>query len=171
MKLCCPNLTCSQTSQFRKDGFYYRASDSKKIQRYLCSLCKKSFSKATFAPAYRQKKRRINVQLKRLLSSGVSLRRAAILLGVSRKTIERRFRFLGSLAQREFDDYWREQEKVKCLQFDDLHTIEHTKCKPLSVTIAVDSKKRKIIGIEVSKMPAAGTFGLYCQKKIWPQKG
>lgn len=44
----------------------------------------------------------------------------------------------------------------KIIEFDDLETFEHTKCKPLSVTIAVEFKTRRILGLEVSTMPARG---------------
>jgi len=42
------------------------------------------------------------------------------------------------------------------IEFDDLETAEHTKCKPLSVSIAVEQGTRRILGIEVSRMPASG---------------
>jgi hypothetical protein len=42
------------------------------------------------------------------------------------------------------------------VQFDDLETSEHTKLKPLSVALAVDPDTRKILGIQVSRMPARG---------------
>jgi hypothetical protein len=42
------------------------------------------------------------------------------------------------------------------VQFDDMETFEHTKCKPLSVTLAVEEKTRRILGVEVSQMPASG---------------
>ena len=82
MKLKCPNDcpqdSSSTQSNFRKDGVYFRKSDSKTIQRYRCRSCGKSFSRATFSPCYRQKKRRVNEILFKLLSPGVSMRRAAI---------------------------------------------------------------------------------------------
>jgi hypothetical protein len=43
------------------------------------------------------------------------------------------------------------------VQFDDLETSEHTKLKPLSVALAVDPDTRKILGFQVSRMPARGT--------------
>ena len=42
------------------------------------------------------------------------------------------------------------------LQFDDFITSDHTKMKPLSVSIAVDATKRIILGAEVSRIPAFG---------------
>ena len=101
MKLKCPN-NCLVDSplpkrKFSKDGVYFRKSDSKTIQRYKCSFCGKSFSRATFSLCYRQKKRRVNDLLFKLLSSGVSMRRAAIILNIHRITVKRKLDFLDLL--------------------------------------------------------------------------
>ena len=107
MKLKCPNQCLqdpsSHKSNFRKDGVYFRKSDSKTIQRYRCCACGKSFSKATFSPCYRQKKRRVNEVLFKLLSSGVSMRRAAIILNIHRKTVKRKMDFLAERARERYD--------------------------------------------------------------------
>jgi hypothetical protein len=64
------------------------------------------------------------------------------------------------LLGREAEDLLRAQnraaKKVRALEFDDLETFEHTKCKPLSVTLAVQHGTRRILGVEVSQMPARG---------------
>ena len=49
-----------------------------------------------------------------------------------------------------------QKPKAQVLEFDDLETFEHTKCKPLSVTLAVEFKTRRILGLEVSSMPPKG---------------
>jgi hypothetical protein len=46
--------------------------------------------------------------------------------------------------------------KAKIIEFDDLETFEHTKCKPLSVTLAVEYKTRRILSLEVSRMSSNG---------------
>jgi hypothetical protein len=42
------------------------------------------------------------------------------------------------------------------IEFDDLETFEHSKCKPLSVTLAVEHSTQRILGAQVSQMPAKG---------------
>ena len=49
------------------------------------------------------------------------------------------------------------------IQFDELQTIEHL--KPLSVAVAVSKKERKIIGFQVSSMPATGHLAKISRKK------
>ena len=46
--------------------------------------------------------------------------------------------------------------KCRVIEFDDMETFEHSKCKPISITLAVQKRTRRILGIEVSRMPAKG---------------
>ena len=154
MKKKCPNSNC-QSQKFSRNGTFYRRNDAKEIQRYRCLNCGKGFSSATFNPAYRQKKRTINQSLLYLLASGVSLRRSAKLLRVSRLTVERKFLYLAQAARRDFQQFWSKQEKIDYVQFDDLITIEHSKLKPLSVFVTV-TRERKILEMKVSQMPPTG---------------
>jgi hypothetical protein len=121
---------------------------------------------------YRQKKRKVNHPLKLLLSSGVSQRRAALLLRLNRKTVVRKFRFLAEEARREHA-LWLVQFKERPLtlvQFDDLETSEHTKCKPLSVALAVEPGTRKILGFQVSQMPPKGLLAKIARRKYGPRR-
>jgi hypothetical protein len=100
-----------------------------------------------------------------LLASGVSLRRSAMILGVARKTIERKLVFLGTMCKMQNQLFYNNIRPVQDFQFDDLQTIEHSKCKPLSVTLAVETHGRKILGFEVSKMPATGHLAKIARRK------
>ncbi len=174
MKISCPNSKCvpqphlaTKTKHIVRNGSSYRASDSRYIQRYFCRLCGRYFSKATFDPRYWQKKRHINPILMKLFCSGVSQRRAAKVLGVNPKTVVRRFRFLAEQARLQHQQTIAPflKQPLVSVQFDDLETSEHTKCKPLSVALAVDPKTRKILGFRVSKMPAKGLLAKTALRK------
>jgi transposase-like protein len=164
MKSNCPNNCCSNIV---KNGFFFRTSDSRKIQRYRCQLCRKQFSQATNSLCYLQKKRRVNELVFKLLASGVSMRRCALILNIHRTTVKRKLNFLARRArqnQKILLDSLKERP-VSHLQFDDLITIEHTKLKPLSVSIAVDAKKRTILATEISQIPAFGHLAALSKKK------
>ena len=161
MKFFCPNLNCSKqhcANQIVKDGFFIRRSDSKKIQRYKCKNCQTRFSAATFSPTVNQNKRRINHMIEGLLSSGVSMRRIALIVRTTRTTVKRKLDFLSKRAKLRQNKLLEEIKKYKIshIQIDDLITIEHTKLKPLSISIAVDKNYRTILGAQVSKIPAFG---------------
>ena len=160
------NRAAEQSSDHKKCGTYKRKSDSRTIQRFYCFRCKKTYSHAVKDPAYNHNKRRINIQVKRLLASNISIRRTAILLGVSRTTIARKLIYLGKLCTAENHLYLQQYKAcIKAIQFDELQTIEHTKCKPLSVAVVVVPFTRKILGIEVSIMPATGHLAKIARKK------
>ena len=164
MKRQCPDNECLNKNSSRdsgrivRKGSFFRRSDGQRIPRFLCRNCSRTFSTATFVAAYRQKKRKLNHPLKILLSSGVSQRRAAIILRVNKKTIVRKFHFLAEQARLEHARWMKqfESKPLSYIQFDDLETIEHTKCKPLSVALAVEPTTRKILDFQVSQMPAKG---------------
>ena len=150
----------------RKYGKFRRKSDSKVIQRYVCLICEKTFSSACNNPAYKQNKRRLNFKIKIQLSSLCSMRRIAKNLNTSRITVARKLIFLGELCLKSHKKALEKKlNPVEAIQFDELQTIEHTKCKPLSIAVAVAEKSRKIIGFSVSSMPATGHLAKVAYKK------
>lgn len=155
-------------------GSYYRSSDSRHIQRFLCKNCGKHFSNATFSACYRQKKRRLNEPIRAQLCSGLSIRRLAMLHGVTRKTIARKLEFLGQQAKDQHRDFLNKyvhmNGRFSVLQFDDLETFEHTKCKPLSVTLVVDAVTRIIIDFTVAQIPAKGRLAAISRSKYGKRK-
>ena len=170
----CPH--CSTQSQIAESrnlviryGWFYRSSDKKYICRYKCQNCIKHFSKATTDPCCWQKKRQFNFQVFGLLASGNTQRRSAILLGINRKTVARKLVFMGSQALSYLRLSNLSKPRAICFEFDDLETFEHTKCKPLSVSLAVESKTRRILGFSVSRMPAKGRIAIKALKKYGPR--
>lgn len=171
MKRYCPKNTC-KSDKIVKDGFYFRANDSRKIQRFKCNACHAKFSASTATLEFGQKKRRVNALLLKLFCAKVTQKRAARIAGVNKNTVARKF------------DYWAKKSKVKnqrfreklskCkvehMQFDDLITKEKTKLKPLSVTIAVDVKRRFILGANVSQIAAFGNLAKISVKKYGRRK-
>ena len=115
-------------------------------------------------------KRQINPDVFRYLVSGVSQRRLAMLLKTNRKTIVRKFLFLGSWSQHYLAEHRKESPIVTEMQFDDLETFEHSKLKPLSVIMAVESETRRILGFKVARMPAKGLLVQRSLKKYGKRK-
>lgn len=157
MKNLCPNHPIGCPGNIIRDGYFKRQEDSKLIQRLRCRACGARFSTATHTVTYRQKKRRINAPLAKLLSSNVSMRRSSWILGVNRKTVERKLAFLGQKYRRLNRRYCeRRRGTIKELQLDDLITKENSKLKPLAVTLLVESDSRRILALEVARIPAFG---------------
>src|SRR5215211_5737878 len=103
MKPDCPYCIAKENSpsecpRIKRDGTFYRSSDSRKIQRFRCMTCRKGFSHATFHPCFRQLKRQFNEPLRRFFCSGVSQRRLARNFNLSRTTVVRNCLFLEAQA-------------------------------------------------------------------------
>ncbi|MBU6155130.1 MAG: hypothetical protein KGP28_12575 [Bdellovibrionales bacterium] len=155
-----------------RKGYFRRKSDSRLIQRFLCRTCGEQFSQSTFSPRYHQKVRRINAPLYVLLNSGVSQNRAALILNVNPKTIHRRFMFLAREARIANSASLEEIPKgfVSKFQFDDLESSIHTKCKPVSVCLAVLPGSRFILDFQVNQMPAKGRLAKIAREKYGLRK-
>lgn len=95
------------------------------------------------------------------------MRRAALILNIHRTTVKRKVIYLAQKARLTQEELLKKftSEKVCHLQFDDLITSEHTKLKPLSVSLAVHKKSRFILGAQVSTIPAFGHLAHLSRKK------
>ena len=161
MMTCFNQPVCGKTSVI-KYGRFYRRSESRWVQRYRCKSCGAHFSAATGTLEFRQHKRRENLPLLRLLTAGVSLRRSAFILKIDRRTVDRKLVYLAKKARQRHQDFLLQlKNQVTSMQFDDLITNEHTKMKPLTVSIAVDANRRFILSAKVGRIPA---FGLLAER-------
>ena len=157
----CPYPKCAAShfgpgavpAHFLSFGFYFRKSDCKKIQRFKCLSCQKTFSRASFAQEFRQKKRQLNSKVELLLTKGNSQRACASILNLSRHTIARKMQFLGWRAQKELAEY-RTKIKQKAqaepeFVFDEMESFIQSKLKPVSIPLMVHRKSRFILDIDV----------------------
>lgn len=164
----CPRCAAPKSSMVR-DGFYHRADDSKSIQRFKCKQCGKKCSAATFKATYQQKKRRINSTVRLLLGSNTPPVDIAEVVDVNIKTIASRLIWQAALSREKnkhyLEAYKQECPPITCVQFDDLVTFEHTKCKPLTVPCAVVDGTRVPLGFACASIPAFGHLAEVSRKK------
>lgn len=167
MKIRCPKkcVSSDRGPKLSKFGHYYRSSDRKWIQRFQCALCKTHFSTSTLTKCYKQKKRQLNRKIFIQLVSGVSQRQTARILGIQQSTVARKLTFLGERCRILNHRVRKRKCGMKVIQFDDMETFEHTKLKPLSITLAVEKCSRHILGFEVSRMSAKGFLAKRSLKK------
>jgi transposase-like protein len=170
MQIYCPY--CSNKNEVGRNkknywriGHYYRHCDKSLVQRYKCGSCRRTFSDAYYSLHYRHRRRDVIRPLFGLLTGGFSLRRSAKYISINRKTVVRKFRLIGQFSINALEDLNRVIGKANEFQFDDLETFEHTKYKPLSVTLAVEKHTRRILGFAVSQMPAKGLLAKRAIKK------
>ena len=164
----CPRCAAKRPSLVR-DGFYRRADDSKNIQRIQCKACGKKFSDATASPCYRQKRRRVNATIRLALGFCMCQRDIARLCRVNVKTVASRLQWQAELSRQKNLDFVAQYSQrygpIKRVQFDDLVTFEHTKCKPLTVPVAVVAGTRVPIAFGVASIPASGHLAAIARKR------
>ena len=117
-----------------------------------------------------EKKPKVNKALLGLMCSGVSQRRAAEILNIHPITVARK---ITRIARYSHEKSWEDsliQKKAKNWIFDEMETFEHSKCKPVSIALAVEEKTRKILCIKVSQMPAKGKLAKISKKKYGQRK-
>ena len=141
------------------------------MARYRCRDCGRGFSSRTLKSTYRQHRPDLNEVVLHLYASGMSQRRMAIVLGVDRKTIVRKFLFAATLARAE---HTRRLErgllKTRHVQFDEMETFEHTRLKPVAVAIAVRAKTGEVIDIQCSSMAYKGPLAAKAFAKYGPRR-
>jgi hypothetical protein len=93
------------------------------------------------------------------------MRRISLILNIHRITVARKLAFLAEMAKEKQLKYLRSRPGVSDIQFDELITLEHSKCKPLAVAVAVENRTRQMLGFEVSVIPASGHLAEGSRKK------
>ena len=157
---------CLRKTHVIKKGWFYRKNTRfKERQRYFCFKCRKNFSAGTGTWSYRQHRPDLDSQLFNLVISGVSQRRSARLLSTTQKTVARKIVRMGKFAQAHHSEFLNRMGPVTVATFDDMETFEHSKCKPVSITVAVEDKSRFIIAARASQMSAKGRLAKIALKR------
>ena len=153
----CPNHNPTQTDWYMKYGYFKPKATGKKTQRYKCKhpSCGKLFSSHTGKPNEGQKKPSINDPLFKLLVSGVSLRRAAIILDVDLNTVIYHFNYLAERSK-EYHEKFLLTFETSYVQIDELETFMWAHARALSVPMVVRFKTGDILAFAVAKKPANG---------------
>jgi transposase-like protein len=166
----CPNQNCPKHTQagglFIKKGYFRIKRINQKIRKFQCKNCLKIFSSRTFKPDYRHKKMDLNHKLAKLLAEGNSLRSASRILKMTYFNTYKKFLWLKTIVDLQKNKM---QFKASELQFDEMETIHHTKCKPLSIALVVN-EIGELIEAKVAEMPAKGRLAGFSVNKYGPRK-
>jgi hypothetical protein len=101
---------------------------------------------------------------------GVSMRGIARKQNLHRTTIMRKLVHLGRKSKRNLTSTNLRLPKASHIQFDDQETCEQSKCKPLSITLAVEHGTRRILDFEVSQSPPKSSLAKMALKRYGIRK-
>lgn len=163
----CPLCTNTQ-AKITKKGFF-STPRGRRIQRYRCHSCEKTFSDKTQTAGYRLRRYHLKNRVFREFCRGVAQREIAIELGVHRDTVARLLTAVAKEAKKQ-NDKTRKQSSPKVVVMDEMETFEHTKCKPVGIVVAVEDRTRKILALESAQMPAKGLLAKVSREKYGPRK-
>lgn len=153
----CPNWGAPTARFYAKKGYYRLRNNSQLVPRYRCTACGRYFSANAFKGTAGQHRPDLNRALYHLLVSGVSQRRAAKILGCSKRTVDRKLRELGERAKSmHAEALLSESMKTTCVQLDQLESFEHARAKPVTIAVAVRKKTGEILGLRVGRVPTSG---------------
>lgn len=158
----CPHCGNAK-SKITKKGIFL-AKRGRKIQRFKCHGCRKTFSEQTLKPGYRLRRYHMRNRIFREFCRGVSQREIAIELKIHRDTVARLLIATAKEARRQNQKVLA-NSKPRVVVFDEIETFEHTKCKPVSIVVAVEEGTRKILTFEAAQMPAKGHLAEVSRRK------
>lgn len=159
----CPNQGCEHhvappAGFYRKRGYYRTRHNRQPVPRYQCRACGKTFSATRNKSIRKQHRPSLNRQLLHLLVSGVSNRRAALLLECSRLTVDRKVRHLAAESRRHHQVLL-SGLTTRYAMMDELITFVHARPKQLSVAVVVRVKTGQVLGFAVSRIPSSMPIG------------
>ncbi len=131
---------CSPEPFFIHYGSYWPRCRAQPVPRFRCKSCHRTFSRQTFRMDYRDHRPHLNVELLRLLFSGLGLRQSARLLAISRRCVELKARkisrHLGLLHQNLSGPF----PAGSWFQLDEMETFECERgVRPLTLPVLIEA--------------------------------
>lgn len=152
----CPWRDCSKhrlesidSFSYSRIGFYTRKNDGRRIQRFICHSCKRTFSQQTFSCTYFLKRPELLHPTAAGLNAGSAHRQLARTLGCSHSTITRLSARLGRhsllLQAKALDQL---QELRETIVFDHFETFAFSQWDPVGVATPVGDRSWFVYGLD-----------------------
>lgn len=161
----CPFAACPAHTQrpfrFRRKGYFTRGCDGRRVARFTCLMCRRSFSTQTFRLDYRLHRPDLWIDVFAGLVSKRTLRQSGRILGCSRKVLAHRLSLFGEHCRALHAEF---MQRVRMrggmpgvFQLDELETYEHDRrlC-PLTVPVLIERRSFFVLGCGVAPLPARG---------------
>jgi len=143
---------------FKKAGFYDRLLDGKRIQRFTCKLCGRSFSTQTFSTTYWQKRPDLDVQILMKTVGGMANRQIARDLNVAPSTVDRHIERLGRHSLLLHYKFWQYAEPPTEVVVDGFQSFELSQYYPFHHHIAVEKDTDFFIYFTDSELRRSGSM-------------
>ena len=153
---CCPAHLRPFDGFFVRQGVYRSSGRSHEVPRFRCRVCRRGFSRQTFRADYRQKKPYLNASCLQLFVACVGQRQTARVLGVARRTIERRFRWLAAHARGFHRNRLSGARLAGPFQLDELESFEGNRFQPVTAPVLIDRRTFFVVSTAVGPIRRKG---------------
>jgi len=160
----CPRSDCprhrpsdDQPFRFHRHAWYWRKNDRRRVVRYRCNACGKTFSQQAFAFSYYLKRPELSVPIAAGLHAGSAHRQLARSLGCAHSTVTLRAARLGRhalLFNAEARQFIRRIDEP--IVFDHFETFEVTQDLPVGIGTAVGHRSWFVHDLEPAPHRRAG---------------
>jgi transposase-like protein len=133
----CESLASSKPWRFKKKGFFERDIRPRRIQRYICQHCRRSFSSQTFAVDYWLKRGDLLEAVFHRLVSCSGLRQIARESNVSHTTIRRLAERLGRHCLLFHENCRPHTAPNEPVVLDGFRTFEHSQYWPMDINLLI----------------------------------
>ena len=147
---------------YRKNGWFKRQRDSRKVPRYQCRDCGKSFCSTQTQINVHQHRPDLNRKIFGLAVSGATMRRIADLTGCDKGTVQAKIEHLAKQAKASHAEFLLQLEDeggTGFVMMDELETFIHARYKQVNVPVVVQVKTGKVLAFGVARTPSTMTLG------------
>ncbi len=158
----CPNGNCKHHHSlpgqwpYKHFGSYRRQSDNRRIQRYRCLSCQRTFSTQTFSTTYWQKLPHLDSKVITLVANGMCNRQIARELQVDPVTANRKIERLGRHCLLFLMQMLQGAPTARRIVFDGFETFEFSQFFPFHHNVAVEKETDFILFFNDSELRRKG---------------
>ena len=157
----CPSHRTDQLFRFHRHGVFIRKGDGRPVPRFLCLICRRTFSLQTFAVTYYLKRAELAVPVAAGLNAGSAHRQIARSLGCNPSTVTRMAARLGRHALLLSAVLLGHIDAIaEPVVFDHFETFAYSQDYPLGVATPVGQRSWFVYGIEPATRRRGGKLSV-----------
>ena len=146
----CPRHVAPAPDFYVRRGWYRARCRVERVPRFRCKSCRRTFSRQTFRHDYRDKRPQANAPLFRLLSSSVSLRQAARIVGLDIRSIVQKLAKSGRTCRGLLDNVEHRLPPGRTLILDEEESYEGSCIRTLTVPLLIDRDSTFVLAYDAA---------------------
>lgn len=146
----CPRHLAPGSGFYVRRGSYRVRCRVERVPRFRCKTCRRTFSRQTFRHDYRDKRPQTNAPLFCLLTSSVSLRQAARIVGLDIRSVVQKLAKAGGTCRGLLDNLGQRLPPGRTLILDEEESYEGSCIRTLTVPILIDRESTFVLAYDAA---------------------